>query len=155
MKGFISYAHADYAVYQEFCKVLAPAADHFGIDFWSDPKLHTGQDWNQGIADAIAAADVFVALVSVESLYSAYITRQELPAMRTRSQANGALIMPIVLNQCLWEYQFAAAQAAPTKLGRLVPVAKWNPRRDGYEQAARQAADAIQRYYHPPPKGTP
>ena len=63
MKGFISYAHADHAMYQEFCKFLTPAARHFGVEFWSDPILHTGQDWNQAIADAIDTAEVFIALV--------------------------------------------------------------------------------------------
>ena len=155
MKGFISYAHADHGAYKDFCKVLEPAAKHFGIEFWSDPKLHTGQDWNQGIADAIAAADVFLALVSVESLWSDYIRNKELPAMRGRSAVNGALIMPVVLNQCLWEYEFSATQAAPTDRGRLVPVVKWKPRPDGYYHAARQVADAIKRYYFSTPKGTP
>jgi acyl dehydratase len=56
MKGFISYAHADYDAFKAFCKAVAPAARYLGVEFWSDPMLHTGQDWNQTIADAVAAA---------------------------------------------------------------------------------------------------
>jgi hypothetical protein len=155
MKGFISYAHADFDMCQAFCKVLAPAARHFGVEFWSDPRLHTGQDWNQGIADAITAAEVFVALVSYESLYSDYISNTELPAIRARSKTNGALILPVLLNRCLWEYEFAAPQVAPVTKGKLLPIADWKPHLHGYHEAARQAADAIQRYYNLPPKGTP
>ena len=154
MKWFISYAHADFDMYQEFCKHLAPAARHLGVEFWSDPKLHTGQDWNQAIADAVAAADVFVALVSVESLYSDYISKIELPAMRARSEANGALILPVLLNCCLWEYEFAAPQVAPVSKRRPLPIADWKPQLHGYYEASRQAADAIQRYYALPPKGS-
>lgn len=149
MKGFISYAHKDVAMYQEFCKFLTPAARHFGVEFWSDPKLHTGQDWNQAIADAINAAEVFIALVSHESLYSAYITNHELPAMQARSRANGALVLPVVLNRCLWQYKFAALQAAPTHKGRLLPVADWHPRHHGFHAAVEQAAAAIECYYAP------
>lgn len=151
MKGFISYAHADYDAYEAFCKAVAPAARGLGVDFWSDPRLHTGQDWNQAIADAVAAAEVFVALVSVESLWSSYISGQELPAMQARSNATGALILPVVLNRCLWEYQFAATQVAPTNRGRVVPIADWKPQHHGFDAAARQAADAVTRYYNLPP----
>jgi len=155
MKGFISYAHADYDAYEAFCRAVEPAAHCLGVKFWADPLLHTGQDWNGEIAKAVAAADVFVALVSVESLYSSYISKQELPAMQTRSNATGGLILPVVLNRCLWEYQFAATQVAPTNRGRVVPIADWRPKHNGFVAAASQAADAIKRHYFPPAGGTP
>ena len=148
MMGFISYAHADFDQCQELVKRLTPAARHWGIAFWWDPKLHTGQDWNQTIVDAIAAADVFVALVSAESLYSDYITTKELPAMQRRLRQTGGLILPILLNQCFWQSQFQKAQLAPTHKGTLKPILDWNPHRNGYHTAATQAADAMQRYYN-------
>jgi hypothetical protein len=89
MKGFISYAHEDGAMFREVCKHLTPIARRYGIEFWTDAELHTGQIWNDTIAKAISEADVFVALVSFESLFSDYIAPQELPAMRTRASANG------------------------------------------------------------------
>lgn len=148
MKGFISYAHADFDACQAFVKHLTPAARHWGVDFWWDPKLHTGQDWNQTIAAAIAGAEVFVAFVSAESLYSDYINTRELPAMQRRSRRTGALILPILLNECFWQYQFRRAQLAPTHKGVLKPILDWNPHRNGYHAAAAQAADAMQRYYN-------
>jgi hypothetical protein len=155
MKGFISYAHADYDAYEAFCKAIAPAARGLDVQFWSDPLLHTGQDWNQAIADAVAAAEVFVALVSIESLYSDYINKHELPAMQARSKATGALILPVMLEQCLWQYQFSTPQVAPTNRGSLLPIADWRPKRNGFVAAARQAADAIERYYLLPAGATP
>jgi hypothetical protein len=98
---------------------------------------------------------VFVALVSVESLWSDYISKQELPAMQARSTATGALILPVILNRCLWEYQFAATQVAPTTRGRVIPIADWKPQHNGFDAASRQAADAIRRYYNLPSGGTP
>jgi hypothetical protein len=155
MKGFISYAHADHKAYEAFCKALVPAACGLGTEFWSDPLLHTGQDWNQAIADAVTAAEVFVALVSVESLYSSYIRKQEPPAMQARSNATGALILPVVVNRCLWEYQFAAIQVAPTLHGRPIPIADWKPQHNGFDAASRQAANAIKRHYNLPAGATP
>ena len=155
MKGFISYAHADWDACDQFCKTLTPAARQFGIEFWTDWKIHTGQDWKQTIADAVAAADVFVALVSVESLYSSYISDYELPAMQARSQATGALILPVVLNRCLWEYRFAATQVAPTQRGRVAPIYDWKPKQNGFHAAAQQAANSMRLYYSLSMKGTP
>jgi hypothetical protein len=151
MNGFISYAHADYDAFELFLKAVSSAARHFGVVFWSDPVLHTGQHWNQAIAGAIASADVFVALVSFESLYSKYINDDELPAIQARSNATGALILPVVLNRCLWEYKFAAIQVAPTRRGRLIPIATWRPKQDGFVAAAEQTTDAIRRFYKLPP----
>lgn len=101
MKGFISYAHADGGMFREVFKHLTPVARRYRIDFWHDVTLHTGQDWNAAIADAISEADVFVALVSFESLFSDYITHQELPAMRARAAVTKGLILPVLLNRCL------------------------------------------------------
>ena len=148
MKGFISYAHEDGAMFQEVCKHLTPIARRYDIEFWTDAKLHTGQYWNDAIAKAIAEADVFVALVSYESLFSNYIATMELPAMRARAKANGGLILPVLLNRCLWRYEFSAPQVAPVHDGRLLPIADWHPQRNGYHAASEQIADAIQRYYH-------
>ena len=87
MKGFISYAHEDGAMFREVCKHLTPIARRYGIDFWDDRKLHTGLHWNDGIAKAISEADVFVALISAGSMASDYIHTEELPKMRTRAAA--------------------------------------------------------------------
>ena len=148
MKGFISYAHEDGAMFREVVKHLTPIARNYGIAFWTDAKLHTGQHWNDAIAKAISEADVFVALVSYESLFSNYIATEELPAMRTRAGAIGGLILPVLLNRCLWEYEFSASQVAPVSDGKLLAIADWDPPHNGYHAASVQIADAIKRYYN-------
>jgi len=148
MQGFISYAHADFDQCQRLIKLLTPAARGWGVEFWWDPKLHTGQAWNAAIADAIDAAEVFVALVSAESLWSTYIIDTELPAMRARAKAVNGLILPVLLNRCLWQSEFATPQLAPTIKGTLKPILDWNPHHHGYHAAAEQATEAMQRYYN-------
>ena len=148
MKGFISYAHEDGAMFREVVKHLTPIARNYGIAFWTDVKLHTGERWNDAIAKAISEADVFVALVSYESLFSNYIATEELPAMRTRAGAIGGLILPVLLNRCLWEYEFSASQVAPVFGGKLLAISDWPKPQDGYHAASVQIADAIQQYYH-------
>jgi hypothetical protein len=91
---------------------------------------------------------VFVALVSFESLFSNYIATKELPAMKARAATTGALILPVLLNRCLWGYEFSAPQVAPVHDGSPLPIADWHPQRNGYHAASEQIADAIQRYYH-------
>lgn len=148
MQGFISYAHADFHEGQEFLEHLAPAARHWGIEFWWDPKLQTGDAWNDKIADAIAAAKVFVVLVSKKSLVSNYILDTELPAMRAQARTTHALIIPILLNRCFWEYDFGTSQLAPNVKGRLIPIKSWKPHHDGYYAAAAQTTEAMRAYYN-------
>ena len=148
MNGFISYAHEDGEMFRELCKHLTPIARRYSIVFWDDRKLHTGQHWNNVIAKAISEADVFVALVSYESLCSDYIETKELPAMRARAATNGALILPVLLNRCLWDYEFSSPQVAPIHDGQPLPISDWPKPQDGYHAASVQIADAIERYYH-------
>jgi hypothetical protein len=57
------------------------------------------------------------------------------------------LILPVLLNRCLWEYEFSAPQVAPVAGGRPLAISDWAKPQDGYHAASVQIADAIQRYY--------
>ena len=52
--GFISYAHDDYAQFQEFRAHLRATELQFGIAFWADPSIAAGYHWSDEIASHIA-----------------------------------------------------------------------------------------------------
>ena len=155
LNGFISYAHADMRAFEQIRRGLITEGRALGIEFWTDKHLHTGMAWDQKIGDAIASAEVFVAVVSYESLYSQYIWEHELPAMKARSASTGALILPLIVNRCSWDYHFGGLHVAPLEDGRVQPILDWKPQRNGFAEACRQAGDAIRRYYNLPAAGSP
>jgi tetratricopeptide (TPR) repeat protein len=104
---FISYSHKDEpdnpTVGEEkwltfVQKYLAPAVKGGRFELWVDRHLTGGADLDPEIERKLQACDVFVLLVSTNSMASDYIVDTEIRIIRER-QANGenALFYPIVL----------------------------------------------------------
>jgi hypothetical protein len=151
--GFISYAHDDHDEFKEFRTHLRATERRFDIVFWADPSLNAGHRWDAEIARHIAAADVFVLLVSAEFIESDYIYTREKPAIETRCAAVKGLILPVVLRRCAWSLAAGVLQAVPTDRGRLRPIMNWPRRNDGYDCAREQIDKAIGDHYGIPRAG--
>jgi internalin A len=145
--GFISYAHDDYALFQQFHTHLRATERRFSFDFWADTRLNPGHHWNAEISRRIDAADVFVLLVSADFISSDYIYTLEKPAIQARCNVVKGLILPVVLRRCAWELAAGVLQAAPTDGGRLKPVLDWHRRNNGYDRAREQIDKAIADHY--------
>lgn len=152
MKGFVSYAHQNTRMFERFNKFIKrPVASITGLEIWADSDNRTGDDFERKILDQIAEADFFILLVCADFLASDFIWDKEMPAIRGRHQS-GALVLPVVLRPCLWDQVTGAHLASPRdKNNRLVPVAKWSLRDEGYNQATAQVVASIRRYFNLPP----
>jgi len=84
MKGFVSYAHADYAAFSELQKHLRIIERLLPIKFWSDKRLDAGSFWSEEIASALGEAQVHILLCTTEFFYSDYICDYELPAIENK-----------------------------------------------------------------------
>jgi hypothetical protein len=147
MNGFISYAHADHREYEILRQHLKPIERAFGINFWADHRIQSGDYWTSKIADAIKTSEINLLLLSPAFLDSDYIFDHELPAIRGRHLAR-ALVIPVILKRCMWEPFVGALLATPrTSQGLIRPIAEWSPRAHGFNAAREQIAEAIQHYY--------
>lgn len=81
---FISYSHQDQNTAQGISRFLSRQ----GYEVWIDAdKLISGQDWANNINDAVAAADVFLALISRNSVRRPEVLREISDAL-DRNEAN-------------------------------------------------------------------
>jgi hypothetical protein len=147
MNGFISYAHDDYKIFNEFRPHLRALERAFDVHLWSDQRINAGYHWNNVIIDQIERAELFVLLVSPAFIASDYIYENELPAIRARKKSPTTLVLPVVLLRCSWQCLCGALQALPTDGGRLRPISDWRPRRNGYDEARAQITNSFQQYY--------
>lgn len=112
-KVFISYAHGDepedrgrdgiqWLTYVK--DHLAPLIDAADVEFWSDTDLLGSQDWETRIFAAIDACNIFILLVSPQSLGSDFIKSKEIPRILERQAINGSAetpaLYPILLIPC-------------------------------------------------------
>jgi hypothetical protein len=147
MNGFISYSHDDHRTLRDFRTHLRAVERGFDVSFWSDNRIGAGCHGDAEILRRIAAAQVFVLLISPGFIASDYIYDKEIPAIQERKQSAGALVLPVVLQLCSWQLVCDGLQAVPTDNGRLKPVADWRPRANGLHRACQQIADSVMRRY--------
>lgn len=101
-KVFISYADKDGGNW--LAKVQLHLAGLDAVDTWSDQRLETGNDWFAEIQGALAEATCAVLILTPGFLASAFIKREEVPALLQRLAAGagaGALtLLPILAEDC-------------------------------------------------------
>lgn len=115
LKIFLSYSHEDEAMKVQLDKNLIMLKRSDKIDVWQDRKIMAGDVWDESIANALAAADIILLLISVDFNNSQYIWDKELKAALERHERNEARVIPVILRTCEWsEMPYAKLQALPT-----------------------------------------
>jgi hypothetical protein len=104
---FISYAHADEPEKPTEGQVqwlsfvlgfLQPAVKSGVLDIWDDRKVLGGTDWDPKIEQKLRACDIFVLLVSANSMASDYIIDKEVAIIRERqSNDEDVYFYPLLL----------------------------------------------------------
>ncbi len=94
---FISYSHKDEPEHPHGEEVqwlsfvrtfLQPAVKHGVFDLWNDQQMPGGADWNPEIEKKLRACDIFILLVSANSMASHYIVDKEIAIIRERQAQN-------------------------------------------------------------------
>ena len=108
---FVAYQHKD-------TKWLNQLRDHLGtlihrgrIEFFNDREIKGGREWDPEIREKLNAAKVIVPLISPNFLGSAYIQTVELPTAMSRQKQGKVVVLPVLLEDCDWEYLRASPQS--------------------------------------------
>ena len=105
---FISYAHADEPEKPRgeeiqwlsfVMKILRPAVKNGEFAVWDDRQMPGGTKWNPEIERNLRACDIFVLLVSANSMASNYIIDKELEIAREREAKGEMKSIRCSLNQ--------------------------------------------------------
>lgn len=117
-KLFISYSKEDARHKDNLIKHLTGLRGK--VVSWHDRDLLPGEEWDERIKEELALADVVVYLVSANSMATDYIQTVELPLVEQRCRNKQCVLIPVIVDFCLWtELEFAKYNALPEK-GRVV-----------------------------------
>jgi hypothetical protein len=97
---FISYSHKDSKWLSEVRKRLSILEYNHEIISWDDTRIKVGSNWKNDITQSIKNCKVAILLISNDFLDSAFIVKQELPAILKAASKEGLIIFNIIIDFC-------------------------------------------------------
>jgi len=100
---FISYSHRDETYKDEFRKMIRPMEREGQWKIWDDRWLLPGDNWNREILRHLSEANVIILMVTSDFFNSDFIYDIEMSRAIQRHEAGDALVIGILVSDCLWE----------------------------------------------------
>ncbi|MBI1762265.1 MAG: TIR domain-containing protein [Acidobacteria bacterium] len=153
IKVFYSYAHLDETLRNELDRHLKILVRAGVIEPWHDRQIGAGEEWKNAIDEHLESARIILLLVSSDFIASDYCYDIEMKRALERhaSQADPALVIPIILRPCRWQSApFGKLQALPKD---AKPVTSWANRDEAWldvEEGMRRAIEQLQAKQQPP-----
>ena len=121
---FISYSKDDAAHKANLLKHLSGLRGKMVT--WDDKNLLPGEEWDERIKAELRQADVVLYLVSHHSMATNYIQEVELPLVEERCRTGQCVLIPVIVDFCLWtELEFAKLNALPEKGVPVTDTSRW------------------------------
>ena len=98
---FYSYCHADESYRNELEKHLKILQRQGLVSSWHDRKIMPGSEWKDEIDANLEAADIILLLISADFINSDYCWSVELKQAMHRHDSGAAIVIPIILRECL------------------------------------------------------
>ena len=112
------------------------------IEAWHDRKLKAGDEWDKSISSNLESADVILLLVSIDFINSKYCYDREMYRALERHNEGRAVVIPVILRDCLWQTaEFANLQAVPQD-GK--PVCSWSDRDEALTKVAQSIRQRVE-----------
>lgn len=117
----------------------ANAADM--IEPWHDRKIEAGDEWKRQIHEHLQRADIFLLLVSADSLRSDYCWEKEMQMAMERHRQGAVRVIPVIVRDCVWQKPpLDELEAVPTD-GHAVNSRHWR----NQDQAWRIVIERIEK----------
>ncbi|MGB1206731.1 MAG: leucine-rich repeat domain-containing protein [Chitinophagales bacterium] len=143
-KVFLAYSPEDTTQKNELERFLVNLEREKLIEIWHEGLVKAHENWNDKIAEHLAAADIVILLVSQSFIASTHVYENVMPKAIEKVVSNKGKIIPFVLNYCdleNWKVlpkaifegknEDAAAldlgnyQPLPQKNSQLLPLKQW------------------------------
>jgi internalin A len=143
VKVFLSYAHKEKALLDQFRPFLAPFERDGLLDIWEDSEIRAGEEWLPAANQGLESADLIILLVSPDFLASELTGRIEMKRALEQRESGHSVVVPVIVRPCDWkESELGSIQVLPRTAGSITehkhPDAAW---REVSEEIRRLAQD--------------
>ena len=144
---FISYAHEDVQQKDAFVSYLSPAVKNNNWRLWQDGEIKPGAYWDNEIKTNLGKAGVIILLVTSDFINSDYINIVELTQALEKQKQGVALVVPIILDDCMWEEHDMLPKIQAIKVNEKIKD-KGNKEelKAALQAAAKQVRDTVKAY---------
>ena len=139
LKTFVIYARKDESFKNDLLLHLSTLVSTGHLQVWQDGEILPGEDWEKKIEQQLEASDLFLVLLSIHSLTSAFIQKKELvKALEKKSR-----IVPILVRSCFWQTHpiFAGLQGLPKN---MKPVASFADHDDAWTEIMAKLHEMVE-----------
>lgn len=122
-KVFVAYSKSDDEFRTELRSHLRPYEKSGDLIVFDDRDLELGSAWDAELKKQLLECDIFVCLVSINTLNTSYVVDLEIP------EANrlGKPIIPVILSPCNWyEERFGLSQFNANDKGKVISLCYHN-----------------------------
>ncbi len=140
-KFFISYAPEDIEHKNDLFKGLKVLNWKDDVEVWENEQMGAGAEINKTVKEQLAAADIIVLLMSTDFLASSYIKEVEFAQAMERHDKGEALIIPVIVRDCLWEYSPVSKLSPLPKNG--VSVEDYPKKDKAWTEVVRKIAEQL------------
>ncbi len=146
LKIFVSYAHANYKVWEKLKPYLDVLKNENLVSWWFDGRIRPGSEWDDAIRKEMKEADIVVLLLSTAFFASRYIQGVELKEAQRRQMLGDTEIFPVLLEpteafaQQKW---LKSLQTMPIVDGQLRAISSFNPAVNGWHQVEKALREMI------------
>ncbi|MCC6463309.1 MAG: SUMF1/EgtB/PvdO family nonheme iron enzyme [Saprospiraceae bacterium] len=140
LKTFIIYSRQDDSYKNDLLKHLTGTLVETGhLEVWQDGEILPGEDWKGKIDKQLETADLFLVLLSIDSLNSDFIKNTELKKALERK----GRIVPILVRSCSWQIHpvFKGLQGLPKN---MKPVSSFSERDEAWTEVVGHLHELVE-----------
>lgn len=144
---FICYSRVNMAEKRRLITHLDPLAKKLNVELWHDGEIAPGSEWRKAIEEKLAGMNIFLFLVSADSLASEFVNQVEYVRALEESRKRKVELIPILIQKCDWEvHDMSSSQCLPRN---AIPIESWLKPEEGYAEVSNELRKHIEAKYLP------
>lgn len=132
---FIAYSRKDDKYLDKLRTHFSPLELSGTVKIWYDGEIAPGTNWEEEIKKYLLHADITLLLISANSFNSDYFYHKEMTKALQRHQEEEAIVIPVILSDCMWEITDLKHLQALPKDGK--PIDLWTKEDSAYADIVR------------------